>query len=360
MGSPDITVVVPCYNEGRYLGQALSSLRRNDTCRLEVLVVNDGSTDGSLPLMRSFEEADPRFRVIDKGNEGYGATVNRGLSEARGTYVTVFEPDDYVLPHMYDRLLAEAARQGMPDVVKSSFWRVVGAGTAEEHLEQCGYHDGVFARRQPFTVFDDPTLLRHHPSIWSAIYRRDFLVARGIRLMEVPGAGWVDNPFMMEALVQARSIVYLNESYYCYREALPGSSSELRLSTIPFERWHDMADVLERLHVTDGGVWDALYARVFDSLCRQVALGALGEEPYRSAVGGVCERMDPARVRRLPWVSPRRKLVYYEVRGIEPPGGLLATYLRSQAADYARTLRLYGPAALAGRVGGVVRRAVGA
>ena len=54
--------------------------------------------------MRDFERADRRFRVIDKKNEGYGASVNRGFSEARGTYLAILEPDDWVDAHMYDEL----------------------------------------------------------------------------------------------------------------------------------------------------------------------------------------------------------------------------------------------------------------
>ena len=355
MSGIDVTVVIPCYNTERYLDQALSTVVRND-CALEVIVVNDGSTDGSLAIMKRHEREDERIRVIDKPNEGYGASVNRGISEAKGAYVTVLEPDDYVQPHFYDTLLEKAKEYGMPDIVKSSFWRIVNADTDLERAEHCYYFNGIYVRKQPFTIFQEPNFLRHHPSIWSAIYRRGFLEERGIRFRELPGAGWVDNPFMVETLCQAASIVYVNEPYYCYREFLPGSSSDITLSTMPFERWHDMADILERLGVTDDGVWDALYIREFDCIVPQVEQGALEKEPYRSAIQGVCERMDPERVRRLPVLTPRDKEIFYEIRGMGAPGGLKATYLGSQLADFGRTLVYYGPRAFARRVGGVLKR----
>ena len=62
---PDVTVVVPCYNTERYLDQALSSAERNDRIALEIIVVNDGSTDGSLAIMRRHEARDHRVRVIE-------------------------------------------------------------------------------------------------------------------------------------------------------------------------------------------------------------------------------------------------------------------------------------------------------
>ena len=355
MADIDVTVVVPCYNTERYLDQALATLLRND-CALEIIVVNDGSTDGSLAIMRNHERKDPRIRVIDKQNEGYGASVNRGFSEAKGTYVTVLEPDDYVQPHFYDTLFDEAKNYGMPDIVKSSYWRIVNADTELERAEHCYYFNGIYVRKQPFTILDEPSFLRHHPSIWSAIYRRDFLRGHDIRFKELPGAGWVDNPFMVETLCQADSIVYLNEPFYCYREFLPGSSSDITLSTMPFERWHDMADILERLGITDDGVWDALYIREFDCIVPQVELGGLEEEPYASAIRSVCERMDPERVRRLPVLTPHDKEVYYQIRGLELPKGIKRTFLFSQLADFGRTLTYYGPRALSRRIGGVIRR----
>lgn len=351
----DVTVVIPCYNTERYLDQALATVLHND-CALEVIVINDGSTDSSLSIMREHERNDERIRVIDKANQGYGATVNRGISEARGTYVTVLEPDDYVQPHFYDRLNNLAQEYGMPDIVKSAFWRIVNADTDMAHAEHCYYFNGIYVNKQPFTIFDEPAFLRHHPSIWSAIYRRDFLEDYGIRFRELPGAGWVDNPFMVETLCQAKSIVYINESYYCYREFLPGSSSDITLSTMPFERWHDMADILERLEITDDGIWDALYIREFDCIVPQVEQGALEQEPYRSAIVSVCERMDPDRVERLPVLTPHDKEIYYLIRGLEVPKGIKRTYLLSQFADFGRTLRYYGPTAFARRVGGVIKR----
>lgn len=79
----DVTVIVPCYNTADYLDQCLTSIEANSTVALEVIVVNDGSTDASLSIMRDHAARDGRIRVIDKQNQGYGASVNRGIDEAR-------------------------------------------------------------------------------------------------------------------------------------------------------------------------------------------------------------------------------------------------------------------------------------
>ena len=88
-----VSVIVPCFNTAQFLDQCLTSIEADDFTSLEVIVLNDGSTDNSLEIMRRHEKKDSRIRVIDKPNQGYGATVNRGIEESRGAYIAIVEPD---------------------------------------------------------------------------------------------------------------------------------------------------------------------------------------------------------------------------------------------------------------------------
>ena len=182
-GRIDVTVVVPCFNTETYLDQALSSIEANDRCALEILAINDGSTDGSLAIMRSHEAADSRVRVIDKPNQGYGATVNRGFAEARGTYVAIVEPDDWVEPHMYDdlvdfaRAFSPALGPDAPDMVKTPYWRVVGCNTGHERKLHCIYYGRVrpkAQRRREVTLVGPPTFQLADPSALGATETYDF------------------------------------------------------------------------------------------------------------------------------------------------------------------------------------------
>ena len=112
----DVSVVLPIYNAEKYLDQALSSIEVNSRVSLEIICVNDGSTDSSLTIMLDHAAHDPRIRVIDKPNQGYGASVNRGFSEARGTYLAIVEPDDYLDGPMYDDLFEFAELQSFMDM----------------------------------------------------------------------------------------------------------------------------------------------------------------------------------------------------------------------------------------------------
>lgn len=219
----DVSVIIPVYNVEDYLNQCLTSVEQNNEVSLEIIAVNDGSTDGSLAIMQAHAARDSRIRVIDKENQGYGASVNRGIAESTGEYIAIVEPDDFVKPHMYDRLIAFARTFAeKPDVVKSAYWRIQDPDTPDELFCRNTYYKRIHVRKQPFTLKDAPRLIQHHPSIWTALYLRSFLDEFGIRLVECPGAGWVDNPFMIDTLARARRIVYTDECFYCYRDRVPG------------------------------------------------------------------------------------------------------------------------------------------
>ena len=96
--SPLVSVLVPICNVERYLDQCLESARMQTLKDIEVICINDGSTDGSLDIINSYVNRDPRFKVIDKPNSGYGDSMNKGLEMASGKYVSILESDDFLDP----------------------------------------------------------------------------------------------------------------------------------------------------------------------------------------------------------------------------------------------------------------------
>lgn len=299
----DVSVIVPCYNTERYLDQALCSAEQSSRANVEILALNDGSTDGSLGIMRAHERRDRRVRVIDKPNEGYGATVNRGLDEARGTYVAILEPDDWVLPGMYDELFSLASSTGCPDVVKSSYWRILTEGGRDATRAHGYLYGRVRKTRSPITLAEEPQLIQYHPSIWSALYRRDYLNEQGIRMREVPGAGWVDNPFCVHTMAAARSIVYTDEPYYCYREDLATASSAHANARLMIDRWNDRQDVLDALGVRDQGILRANYVVALRYMAQTLTQEPVDDEVMDGLVR-MASRMDDRIVSGITCIAP--------------------------------------------------------
>lgn len=320
-----VSIIVPIYNAGPYLEQCLDSIVGQTHKDLEIILLNDGSTDDSLATMRRYAENDGRIKMIDKQNQGYGATCNRGLAEATGTWISIVEPDDWIEPGMYADMLAFAAKfadEGTPlDIVKTPYWRIWLPDTKQQRKLNCSYKDRIHPPKQPFAIADAAHLLCHHPSIWSAIYRKSFLDERNIRFKEIPGAGWADNPFLVETLCQTDRIGYFDTAYYCYREETPEKSKNFAHSNtlLPLERWNDMMDVLERLGITDERILRAHNSRGFTYLSGIIEEVDLTHDDVRETAKHMFERMDADLVFSDNEVSPGMKRLYAGLRGIPCP-----------------------------------------
>lgn len=89
--------MIPLYNKEKYIGRTIESILSQKISNIEIVVVNDGSTDSSLDIVSQY--TDRRIRIIDKTNEGVSATRNRGMIEAKGEYVCFLDADDVLLPN---------------------------------------------------------------------------------------------------------------------------------------------------------------------------------------------------------------------------------------------------------------------
>ncbi len=101
---PKVSIIVPIYNVEDYLSRSLDSLRRQTLDDIQIILVDDGSTDNSLELCYRFQRSDNRIIVINKPNGGVSSARNSGLRVATGQYVGFVDPDDWVEPNMYERL----------------------------------------------------------------------------------------------------------------------------------------------------------------------------------------------------------------------------------------------------------------
>lgn len=324
-----VSVVVPIYNAGETLEACLESIEAQTHRELEIICVNDGSTDASARIVRDHAAQDTRIVIIDKPNEGYGASCNRGIAAARGTWVAIVEPDDLLVPTAYEDLLACAAELGgtdAVDVVRAPYWRVVPDGKGGELRVSCPYRGRVRPRHQPFAVGEGVELLRHHPAIWAGAYRRAYLVQAGIRFPEVPGAGWADNPFLVETLCRTDKIAYTDRCVYVYHERDLREAEALagRSPLVPLERWNEMMDAAERAGVSDRRVLSALALRGVNYAL--ITIEGAGEDApgVRELVERSMARLDPKLVFGEAGVSAAGRELYARVRGVsEPRGGRL-------------------------------------
>lgn len=186
------------------LGQTLTNI--------EIILINDGSKDGSLEIIKEYAKKDDRIRVIDKPNEGYGKTMNRGMEAARGKYIGIVESDDWIEPDMYETLYALAEKHDL-DVAKSRYIPFDDKTGKDEKIPDLPEYDlelVINPRRNPAVFY-------FAPSIWSAIYKREFLRNNEIVFLETPGASFQDVAFNFKLWAMAKKIYLTAKPLVHYR-----------------------------------------------------------------------------------------------------------------------------------------------
>ena len=247
-----------------------------------------------------------------------------GLRLAKGDWVSIIEPDDWIEPTMYEDMLAFAdGFDARIDIVKTP-WTDIRYW--DDPAKQAPYPSTMTGEiptsTAPITVADQPKLISMHPSIWSAIYRKGFLTEKNITFPEYPGAGWADNPFLVETMCQAEAIVYLGKEYYNYRCDLPGSTKNHKTADAvarPFDRWDDMYDIMKRVGVTDKRVWQAHDLRGLNYCFGAIYDDGWDNEIVRDRVQKCFAKLDPELVLSMDDVAPHRKKFYCEVMGLPKP-----------------------------------------
>ena len=201
MEMPLVSIILPVYNAQSHLDRCLGSICAQQYEDLEIIVINDGSKDKSLPVCEEFRKKYSRIQLVDKANSGVSDTRNLGLKLASGKYVQFVDSDDYIAPD-YTARLVEAAERSGADLVISPYTMVIPAGASkpEQVLEKIQDDLGVMhVARPPETreygflpagIYDKDTFalrLMDKPAsyfysvLWNKLYRRDLLAAHDIR-----------------------------------------------------------------------------------------------------------------------------------------------------------------------------------
>ena len=219
---PFVSVIVPVYNVEKYLSECLDSIINQTLKNIEILCINDGSTDRSLSILNRYAALDSRIKVISKENAGYGHTMNVGTQNAKGEYLGIVESDDYVGRHMFETLYT-AAKKSNADIVKSDYFKLWSLDN-KKRIKRCKTCPSDFFYNRKINAKEFKEVFDFEMMNWTGIYRTDFIRNNDISYNETPGASFQDNGFWFQTLSLAKTIFYINKAFYYYRQDNPNSS----------------------------------------------------------------------------------------------------------------------------------------
>lgn len=182
-----VSVIMPVYNVEEYLEECLNSVIHQTLKEIEIICVNDGSTDGSLQILKKYADLDKRIRIINKENTGYGHSVNCGIDEAQGDYIGVVETDDYIDASMFEELYHMAVLKNADVVKADSRYFVNDHGRRaffESHIFHEEYRD---LYNKVINYHEDIRVFRSYVYTWAGIYKRHFLNEKKYDTTKVQG-----------------------------------------------------------------------------------------------------------------------------------------------------------------------------
>lgn len=215
-----VSVIVPVYNAKKYLSVCLNSICRQTLKDIEIICVDDGSTDGSLNIIKQYRKKDRRVKYISKENTGYGNSMNVGFNAATGEYIAIVESDDYIEANMCEYLY-NIAKEFNLDVIKSDYYIFYGSTKKSEYIATCSnpsYYSMLIGEDKDEQIFD------FRMNTWTGIYRTEFIRQNKIKHNETSGASYQDNGFWFQTITLAKKMMYINRAFYHYRQDNPNSS----------------------------------------------------------------------------------------------------------------------------------------
>ena len=235
MDQPLVSIILPVYNAQNHLARCIGSILNQTYKNIELIILNDGSKDHSLPVCEEFRAKDSRIVLVDKENSGVSDTRNLGLKLAGGEYVQFVDSDDYIDPD-FTQHLVEAAETHHADLVIAPYKMVIPAGATkpEQVLEKLEDNLGVMSVARPpevreygflpAGVYDKDTFalrLMDKPAsyfysvLWNKLYRRILLTGNDIQFTSE--LKWAEDlVFNMQYIQYAETFVSIDKAGYYY------------------------------------------------------------------------------------------------------------------------------------------------
>lgn len=227
MSQPKVSIIVPVYNAEKYLARCIHSLRNQSLTDLEIILVDDSSSDSSLELCKQFSKEDPRIQVIHKPNEGAGKARNAALSVATGQYIGFVDSDDFVAPNMFQTLY-EKAELYHSDLVLSGVLYVGGIMYSEEG--ECT-RKTFFDRDTQFETEEelkelrmgivgalptDPDDSKYGSSIWKNLFKNEIIRQNNLTFLSEREVLSEDALFMIDYISCISKATGISEALYHY------------------------------------------------------------------------------------------------------------------------------------------------
>ena len=209
-----VSVIVPVYNVEKYLEECLSSIVNQTYKNIEIIIVNDGSTDNSYKIIESFKNKYDYIKVIAQKNKGLSAARNEGLKYAQGEYIYWIDSDDWIVKNSL-KIIVEKLKKNNPDILKFNYYRHINGCLEKHNSLKSGYYEkpSIVDNLLKSAVID---VSAFGFTAWSHIYKTSYLRENKLEFVSERIIGSEDFLFNFQAYMCANKIEVLDEPLYYY------------------------------------------------------------------------------------------------------------------------------------------------
>ena len=249
MAAVKVSIIIPIYNEERYLGQCLDSVCGRTLKEIEIICVDDGSTDGTPGILENYAGKDSGIKIITQKNQFAGAARNRGMECALGEYLSFLDADDYYEPSMMEKMVKKA-EANKADIVVCRYGQCCGAEAMQDSWEFEELFFKEDGQKEAFAGRDLNCAGIFQIAkgwAWDKLFRAEFVRNCGYRFPEFRSSE--DGFFVYMLMARAERISYMNERLATHRIAVQGSLSNTKEADWAngFRMWSMIRDELERM-----------------------------------------------------------------------------------------------------------------
>ena len=207
---PKVSVIIPVYNVEQYLRQCLDSVLGQTLKEIEIICVDDGSTDKSLDILKEYQKKDGRIIILQQKNQYAGVARNNGIKIAKGKYLSFLDSDDFFVNNMLENMYNRAEKDNSDIVVCG--WR-----NFDDKLKKTTARHAVKTGKLLFSPEEmkDCLFTFCKPNPWSKLFRKDLFIKTGLRFEELMRCN--DLTCIYSSFVLANKISIINEPYIYYR-----------------------------------------------------------------------------------------------------------------------------------------------
>lgn len=221
MTAPRISVIIPVYNVEDYVERCIDSVLGQNCTDVEIILVDDGSSDRSGSICDEYARREPRIKVIHQLNGGPGEARNAGLMEATGEYISFIDGDDWIEKDTYGQLV-KIIEQYSPDMIRFGFKKIQSGKVVAERtmFYPKGYYQGEALNPQRLDIISNEYILDYKKnrvlSAWSNFYRRELIEKNKIIFITEREILNEDYLFVLQTFMAAESVYISDKNFYCY------------------------------------------------------------------------------------------------------------------------------------------------